>query len=108
MMFLVAYSCRAGALVRRVSSGEARRSSAHKGRRELPKGYVVALIRITDAGQYSRYRSFAANAIKAHRGRVLVRSASNEAMEGAARGRTVLQQPNLDAYRAGKDSTDKK
>ncbi|BFG77787.1 DUF1330 domain-containing protein [Paraburkholderia terrae] len=56
----------------------------------MPKGYVIALIRVTDARRYHHYRALATEAIWAHSGRVLVRGGRNEVMEGLAPERTVI------------------
>jgi uncharacterized protein (DUF1330 family) len=69
-------------------------------RTELPKGYVIALIRVTDERRYDQYRALATEAIWAHRGKVLVRGGRNEVMEGLAPERTVVVEFNdLDTAR---------
>ena len=57
----------------------------------MPKAYIIAQIDITDPGAYTAvYAAAATEALKTSSGRMLVRGGRYEALEGQARGRTVV------------------
>jgi uncharacterized protein (DUF1330 family) len=70
--------------------------------------YVIADIKITDPGKFERYKALATAAVKAHRGRFLIRGGRSEAVEGAWKPNrlTVIEFPSWDAARNYVDSTD--
>lgn len=56
----------------------------------MPKGYVVAAIRVHDKDGYERFRVAAGEAIAAHGGRVLARDPRPERREGKLDGSAVV------------------
>ncbi|GGB43963.1 hypothetical protein GCM10011316_14920 [Roseibium aquae] len=56
----------------------------------MPKGYVVAHIRIEDEGAYEEFKKMAGPAITQHGGRVLVRNGDGDHREGSLRGTVVV------------------
>jgi uncharacterized protein (DUF1330 family) len=65
------------------------------------RGYVIALIDVTDEAAYARYREAAPAIIAAFGGRYLVRGGPHEAPEGPARSRhVVLEFPDFATARA--------
>jgi len=56
----------------------------------MPKGYVVAAIRVHDKDGYERFRVAAGEAIGAHSGRVLARDPRPERREGGLDGTIVV------------------
>lgn len=67
----------------------------------MPKGYWIAQIDVHDAVAYTRYRAAVAAPLAAFGGRFLVRGGVQEAVEGAARARTVVVEfPSAEAARA--------
>jgi uncharacterized protein (DUF1330 family) len=61
------------------------------------KGYLIALIDVTDEAAYARYRDAAPAIIASFGGRYLVRGGPHEAPEGPARSRhVVLEFPDFD------------
>lgn len=67
----------------------------------MPKGYWIAQIDVTDTAAYEGYRKLTPDIIAAHGGRFIVRGGPQEAVEGAARLRTVVVEfPTYQAARA--------
>jgi uncharacterized protein (DUF1330 family) len=67
----------------------------------MPKGYWIAQIDVTDPAAYDGYRKLTPDIIAAHGGRFIVRGGAQEAVEGAARPRTVVVEfPSYEAARA--------
>lgn len=56
----------------------------------MPKGYVVAAIRVHDQDGYERFKAAAGPAIAAHGGKVLVRNPHPERREGTLDGIVVV------------------
>ena len=56
----------------------------------MPKGYIVANIRVHDAEAFKGFGPLSATAIKKFNGRVLVRNPNGERREGDTRGVTVV------------------
>lgn len=66
----------------------------------MPKGYVVAAIRVHDRDGYERFKAAAGAAIAAHGGKVLVRDPQPERREGDLDGiAVVIEFDSLDAAR---------
>lgn len=67
----------------------------------MPKGYLVAHIRVHDAALFESFKSTSAKAIADHGGTVLVRNPQPDHREGAAEGLCiVIEFESLDAARA--------
>ena len=56
----------------------------------MPKGYLVAHIAVHDAAGFEAFRPASAEAIRAHGGRVLVRSAAGDLREGQLSPLTII------------------
>jgi uncharacterized protein (DUF1330 family) len=56
----------------------------------MPKGYVIAHIRVRDAEGFEAFKRLSGEAIAAHGGRVLVRNPAPDHREGAAEGMVVV------------------
>jgi uncharacterized protein (DUF1330 family) len=56
----------------------------------LQKGYVIALVSVTDVDRYAEYRMLASDAIAAYGGTVLVRGGQSEILEGLGPARIVV------------------
>ncbi|MDQ2090449.1 DUF1330 domain-containing protein [Marimonas arenosa] len=56
----------------------------------MPKGYIVANIRVTDAETFKGFGPLSAKAIEKYNGRVLVRNPVSEQREGESRGVAVV------------------
>jgi uncharacterized protein (DUF1330 family) len=56
----------------------------------MPKGYLVAHIRVHDKDAFEEFKQLSGAAIKAHNGKVLVRSPTPDHREGGAQGLAVL------------------
>ncbi len=66
----------------------------------MPKGYLIAHIRVRDKDAFEAFKQLSAAAIKAHNGKVLIRNPSPDHREGDARGLAiVIEFENLDAAR---------
>jgi uncharacterized protein (DUF1330 family) len=66
----------------------------------MPKGYLIAHIRVHDAEAFEEFKSLSGAAIKAHGGRVLVRNPAPDHLEGAALGLAIVVEfDSLDAAR---------
>ena len=71
----------------------------------MPKGYLIAHIRIRDKDAFEEFKSLAGAAINAHNGNVLVRDPAPDHREGGAEGLSILIEfDSLDAARAFYDS----
>jgi uncharacterized protein (DUF1330 family) len=67
---------------------------------QMPKGYIVAHIRVHDGQGYEEFKKMAGPAIADHGGRVLVRNPEAEHREGNLRGHVVvIEFDSLDAAR---------
>lgn len=67
----------------------------------MPKGYLIAHIRINDPDAFEEFKQLSGAAIKAHNGKVLVRNPAPDHREGAAKGLAiVIEFESLDAARA--------
>ena len=67
----------------------------------MPKGYLIAHIRVEDAEAFEEFKSLSGAAIKAHNGKVLVRNPTPDHREGAAeRLAIVIEFESIDAARA--------
>ncbi|WP_424986335.1 DUF1330 domain-containing protein [Microbulbifer sp. S227A] len=56
----------------------------------MPKGYLVAHIRVHDKDRFAEFSSMSGPAIADHGGRVLVRNPTIDHREGAAQGRCIV------------------
>lgn len=56
----------------------------------MPKGYLIAHIRVRDKDAFEEFKALSGAAIKAHGGRVLVRDPSPDHREGAADGLAIV------------------
>ena len=66
----------------------------------MPKGYLIAAIRVHDQEGYERFRAASGGAIAAYGGRVLVRNSHPERREGKLDGITiVIEFESLEAAR---------
>jgi len=71
----------------------------------MPKGYLIAHIRVSDKDAFEEFKQLSGAAIKAHNGNVLVRNPAPDHREGAAQGLAiVIEFESLDAARAFYDS----
>jgi len=71
----------------------------------MPKGYLVAHIRVQDKAAFEEFKTLSGAAIKAHNGKVLVRNPSPDHREGAAQGLAiVIEFESLAAAQAFYDS----
>ena len=67
----------------------------------MPKGYLVAHIRVRDKDAFEEFKRLSGAAIKAHYGKVLVRNPSPDHREGAAQGLAiVIEFESIEAARA--------
>lgn len=67
----------------------------------MPKGYVIAHIRVSDKDAFEEFKRLSGAAIKAHDGKVLVRNPAPDHREGAAQGLAIVVEfESLDAARA--------
>ncbi len=67
----------------------------------MPKGYLIAHIRVQDTEAFEEFKQMSGAAIKAHKGRVLVRNPAPDHREGGAEGLAiVIEFESLDAARA--------
>lgn len=71
----------------------------------MPKGYLIAHIRVQDKDAFEDFKQLSGAAIKAHLGKVLVRNPSPDHREGAAQGLAiVIEFESLEAAQAFYDS----
>ena len=67
----------------------------------MPKGYLIAHIRIHDKQAFEEFKALSGAAIKAHGGNVLVRNPAPDHREGGAAGLSiVIEFESYDAARA--------
>ena len=67
----------------------------------MPKGYLIARIRVHDKYAFEEFKSLSGAAIKAHNGKVLIRNPSPETREGDEQGLVIaIEFESLDAARA--------
>ncbi len=67
----------------------------------MPKGYLIAHIRVRDKDAFEEFKQLSGAAIKAHNGKVLVRNPAPDHREGGAQGLAiVIEFESLDAARA--------
>ena len=67
----------------------------------MPKGYLVANIRVQDKEKFAAFSGMAAPVIKAHGGKVLARGPGAERHEGTVEGIVMMIEfENIDAARA--------
>ena len=71
----------------------------------MPKGYLIAHIRVQDKEAFEEFKQLSGAAIKAHNGKVLVRNPNPDHREGAAQGLAiVIEFESLQAAQAFYDS----
>ena len=71
----------------------------------MPKGYLIAHIRVRDKAAFEEFKQLSGAAIKAHSGNVLVRNPAPDHREGAADGLSiVIEFESLAAAQAFYDS----
>ena len=71
----------------------------------MPKGYLIAHIRIRDKDAFEEFKQLSGNAIKAHNGKVLIRNPAPDHREGGAAGLAiVIEFESIDAARGFYDS----
>jgi len=71
----------------------------------MPKGYLIAHIRVHDKDAFEEFKQLSGAAIKAHGGNVLVRNPAPDHREGAAEGLSiVIEFESLEAAQAFYDS----
>jgi len=71
----------------------------------MPKGYLIAHIRVQDKDAFEEFKQLSGAAIKAHNGKVLVRAPSPDHREGAAKGLAiVIEFESLEAAQTFYDS----
>lgn len=56
----------------------------------MPKGYLIAHIRVRDKDAFEEFKQLSGAAIKAHNGKVLVRNPNPDHREGAAQGLAIV------------------
>lgn len=56
----------------------------------MPKGYLIAHIRVQDKDAFEEFKALSGAAIKAHKGNVLVRNPSPDHREGGAKGLAIV------------------
>ena len=56
----------------------------------MPKGYLVAHIRVHDKDGYEKFRTMSGTAIAEYGGKILVRNPAADHCEGALRGITII------------------
>ena len=67
----------------------------------MPKGYLMAHIRVHDKEAFEEFKQLSGAAIKAHNGKVLVRNPMPDHREGGAQGLAILIEfESLEAARA--------
>jgi uncharacterized protein (DUF1330 family) len=67
----------------------------------MPKGYVIAHIRVRDRAGFEEFKRMAEPAIAAHGGRVLVRNPDVDHREGSLRGvAVVIEFENMEIARS--------
>jgi uncharacterized protein (DUF1330 family) len=67
----------------------------------MPKGYLIAHIRVHNKDAFEEFKQLSSAAIKAHNGKVLVRNPMPDHREGGAQGLAILIEfESLEAARA--------
>jgi len=67
----------------------------------MPKGYLIAHIRVRDKDAFEEFKALSGAAIKTHNGNVLVRDPAPDHREGGAEGLSiVIEFESYDAARA--------
>ncbi len=67
----------------------------------MPKGYLIAHIRVHDKDAFEEFKQLSGAAIKAYNGRVLVRNPAPDHREGGGQGLAILIEfDSLEAARA--------
>ena len=67
----------------------------------MPKGYLLARIRVHDKEAFEEFKTLSGAAIKAHNGKVLVRNPAPDTREGDPQGLAiVIEFESMDAARA--------
>ena len=66
----------------------------------MPKGYLVAHIRVADRDAFEEFKALSGAAIKAHNGTVLVRNPAPDHREGGAKGLAIVIE--FESYEAAK------
>ncbi len=67
----------------------------------MPKGYLIAHIRVHDKDAFEEFKQLSGAAIKAYSGKVLVRNPAPDHREGDAQGLAiVIEFESIDAARA--------
>ena len=56
----------------------------------MPKGYLIAHVRVQDKDAFEEFKQLSGAAIKAHNGKVLVRNPNPDHREGAAQGLAIV------------------
>ncbi len=56
----------------------------------MPKGYLIAHIRVHDKDAFEEFKQLSGAAIEAHKGKVLVRNPNPDHREGAAQGLAIV------------------
>ncbi len=56
----------------------------------MPKGYLIAHIRVQDKDAFEEFKQLSGAAIKAHNGKVLVRNPNPDHREGSAQGLAIV------------------
>ena len=56
----------------------------------MPKGYLIARIRVHNRDAFEEFKQLSGAAIKAHNGKVLVRNPSPDHREGAEQGLAIV------------------
>ena len=56
----------------------------------MPKGYLIAHIRVRDKEAFEEFKKLSGAAIKAHNGKVLVRNPTPDHREGGAQGLAIV------------------
>lgn len=66
----------------------------------MPRGYLIARIRVHDKNAFEEFKSLSGAAIKAHNGKVLVRNPSPDTREGNEQGLAIVIE--FDSFDAAK------
>lgn len=66
----------------------------------MPKGYLIAHIRVHDKDAFEEFKAMSGAAIKAHNGKVLVRNPNIDHREGSAEGLAIVIE--FESYDAAK------
>ena len=74
----------------------------------MPRGYIIANVRVTNPEQYEEYKKWSTAAFKAHNAEICVRGGQVEVMEGDWQPERVViaKFPSFDAAKAFYDSAE--